>query len=82
MMEYNFQSEIRYSILFVYTDGLAQESSNATANVLELLQSCTKPSIWFVKQNACHCSRYTQLPAQSHTPPHFPDNKGPRIDVD
>ena len=49
MMDYYFQSEIQYSILCVYTDGLAQEGSNAIANVLELLQSCTKPSIWYVK---------------------------------
>ena len=49
MMEYYFQSEIRYFILYVYTDGLAQESSNATANVLELLQSCTEPSMRYVK---------------------------------
>ena len=28
-------------------DGLVQDCSNSTANALELLQSCTKPSIWF-----------------------------------
>ena len=49
MVDYYFQSEIQYSILCVYTDGLAQEGSNATANVLELLRSCTKSSIWYVK---------------------------------
>ena len=29
----------------VYIDGLAQDCSNSIANALELLQSCTKPSI-------------------------------------
>ena len=57
MMDYYFQSEIQYSILCVYTDGLAREGSDATANVLESLQSCTKPSIWYVKQYAGHCDR-------------------------
>ena len=28
-----------------FFDGLAQDSSNSIANALELLQSCTKPSI-------------------------------------
>ena len=36
-----------------YIDGLVQDYSNSIANALELLQSCTKPSIctWF----AFHC---------------------------
>ena len=29
-----------------YIDGLVQDCSNSFANALELLQSCTKPSIW------------------------------------
>ena len=29
-----------------YIDGLEQDRSNSIANALELLQSCTKPSIW------------------------------------
>ena len=29
-----------------YVDGLVQDYSNSTANTLELLQSCTKPSIY------------------------------------
>ena len=29
-----------------YFDGLVQDCSNAIVNALELLQSCTKPSIW------------------------------------
>ena len=28
-------------------DGLVQDCSNSSANALELLQSCTKPSIYF-----------------------------------
>ena len=31
-------------------DGLVQDCSNSIANALELLQSCTKPSIWYCKQ--------------------------------
>ena len=31
---------------WVYVDGLAQDCSNSSASALELLQSCTKPSIW------------------------------------
>ena len=30
------------------TDGLVQDCSNSFANALELLQSCTKPSIYLV----------------------------------
>ena len=31
----------------LYIDGLVQDCSNSIANALELLQSCTKPSIWW-----------------------------------
>ena len=31
--------------MILYIDGLAQDCSNSIANALELLQSCTKPSI-------------------------------------
>ena len=31
--------------MYIYFDGLVQECSNSIANALELLQSCTKPSI-------------------------------------
>ena len=37
-----------------YFDGLVQDCSNSIGNALELLQSCTKPSIWwngFILQN-------------------------------
>ena len=33
--------------LLLYIDGLVQDCSNSIANALELLQSCTKPSIWY-----------------------------------
>ena len=29
-----------------YIDGLVQDGSNSSALAIELLQSCTKPSIW------------------------------------
>ena len=32
----------------LYIDGLVQDCSNSIANALELLQSCTKPSILFI----------------------------------
>ena len=35
-------------ILYIYIDGLVQDCSNSTANALELLQSCTKLSIWLL----------------------------------
>ena len=34
------------NILTHHIDGLVQDCSNSIANALELLQSCTKPSIW------------------------------------
>ena len=34
-----------YYITMDYIDGLVQDCSNSIANALELLQSCTKPSI-------------------------------------
>ena len=34
-----------------YIDGLVQDCSNSIANTMELLQSCTKPSIWY------HCPK-------------------------
>ena len=45
-----------------YFDGLVQDCGNSIANALELLQSCTKPSIWslmhseesFVINYPCH----------------------------
>ena len=33
-------------LLYIYIDGLVQDCSNSIANALELLQSCTKPSIY------------------------------------
>ena len=33
-------------------NGLVQDCSNSIANALELLQSCTKPSIWFNMSDA------------------------------
>ena len=38
-----------------YIDGLVQDCGNSIANALELLQSCTKPSIYrfVLKGNAC-----------------------------
>ena len=41
--------------LWHHIDGLAQDCSNSIAKALELLQSCTKPSIW------CHWS-WSSLP--------------------
>ena len=35
-------------------DGLVQECSNSIANALELLQSCTKPPKWRMKNKYIH----------------------------
>ena len=45
---------MNYSLYIVgqYFDGLVQDCSNSIPNALELLQSCTKPSIWVVPKNA------------------------------
>ena len=40
-----------------YLDGLVQDCSNSIANALELLQSCTKPSIY------TYCGLCDQTPA-------------------
>ena len=45
-------------------DGLVQDCSNSIANALELLQSCTKPSIWWFntlrpEQNQWHFTENT-----------------------
>ena len=34
------------TVLLMHIDGLVQDCSNSIANALELLQSCTKPSIY------------------------------------
>ena len=36
-----------YCELLTHIDGLAQDCSNSSAIAMELLQSCTKPAIWF-----------------------------------
>ena len=35
-----------WQFLLAYNDGLVQDCSISIANALEILQSCTKPSIW------------------------------------
>ena len=37
---------------YIYFDGLAQDCSNSTANALELLQFCSKPSILYLSRLA------------------------------
>ena len=43
-----------------HVDGFVQDCSNSIANALEILQSCTKPSIWyyFVLWNGIKKMRY------------------------
>ena len=38
-----------HNMAYHYVDGLVQDCSNSSANALELLQSCTKPSMWYYK---------------------------------
>ena len=39
-------SQIASKVIAFYIDGLVQHCSNSIANALELLQFCTKPSMW------------------------------------
>ena len=39
-------ASVHHSVLTGYIDGVVQNSSNSVANALELLQSCTKLSIF------------------------------------
>ena len=41
-----------------YNDGLVQDCSNSIANALELLQSCTKPSIWYHTSDLVQYNKY------------------------
>ena len=44
---------IRHYFINLFTrgfDGLVQYCSSSIANALEILQACTKPSIWFLSQ--------------------------------
>ena len=51
---YNQGQDHRATNIYIYTynslhiKGLAQDCSNSIANALELLRSCTKPSIWYL----------------------------------
>ena len=40
------ENEFRTTVVKVYIKDLVQDCSNTIANALELLQSCTKPSIY------------------------------------
>ena len=44
-----------------YIDGLVQDCSNSIANALELLQSCTKPSIWSHDPNLVKLEIYVNI---------------------
>ena len=43
------ETQDRY--LMPYIDGLVQDCSNSIALAMELLQSCMKPSIYFIENN-------------------------------
>ena len=45
MQKFEFAQKMFYNTRLAHIDGLAQDCSNSIANALELLQSCTKPSI-------------------------------------
>ena len=46
------------TLMKTHVDGFVQDCSNSTANALELLQSCTKPSI-YVSLSASHVKTWT-----------------------
>ena len=50
------QMSVHVNKSILHIDGFAQDCSNSIANALELLQSCTKPTIWvhgMIKTDAC-----------------------------
>ena len=46
MVRYNTDLGKNSRMRFQYPDGLVQDGINTIANALELLQFCSKPSIW------------------------------------
>ena len=48
---HNFRPNLVNANFKTYIDGLVQDCSNTTANALELLHSCTKPSICHPYEN-------------------------------
>ena len=50
----------------IYIDGLVQDCSNFIANALELLQSCTKPSIYGTKNVSSPSSHLSYRMVQRH----------------
>ena len=55
-----------------YIDGLVQDCSNSIANALELLQSFTKPSIYFWQIIIIYCQVSNIRPTQSQ---HLKDSR-------
>ena len=45
-MEIHITEKMVFILSHDYIDGLVQDYSNSIANALELLQSCTKPSVF------------------------------------
>ena len=45
---------VGWHIYVAYTNGLVQDCSISIANAMEILQSCTKPSIWFNNKSYCY----------------------------
>ena len=54
-----------------YIDGLAQDSSNFSALTMQLLQTCTEPSIYDGKENPKYCNLYIYMYVLAHTEPLF-----------
>ena len=46
-------------IEFGCIDGLVQDCSNSSVLAMELVQSCTKPSVWFLED--CHSKVYVNV---------------------
>ena len=47
----HLQSTVAWRVYQDHTDGLVQDCSNSGALAMELLQSCSKPSIWTRKDH-------------------------------
>ena len=62
------KSPVTYNIItrnnntrWVYIDGLVHDDSDSIANALELLKSCTKPSIYGTYRSSCHVVQVKNL---------------------
>ena len=68
-------SDRNYETLWYHIDGLVQDCSNSSALAMELLQSCTKPSIYYRNSQGlgqkCSLKNIAKLLPKQTYPSHF-----------